>query len=260
MTGQSPRWCWWGDVVTLVNVLLLLAGGLGAGVVNTMAGGGSLLTVPLLVLAGVPGNVANGSNRVGILASTTTAAVGFRRLGHSGLSRALPVLAPVAIGAVIGAVLVEQLTDEAFERAFGFLMVPLLLVSLRPPRVSASSSGPTWSGPVATVVFLGIGIYGGAFQAGIGLLLVLALSRSGVDLVLANSIKVVVVLAVTVMALPVFVIGGSVDWGPALVLAAGYAVGGFMGARVTVVGGEKVVRPVLVVAVVGFAGRLIGLY
>ncbi|MAG04451.1 MAG: hypothetical protein CL406_07570 [Acidimicrobiaceae bacterium] len=246
--------------MTLVSVLLLLAGGLGAGIVNTMAGGGSLLTVPLLVLAGVPGTVANGSNRVGILTSTATATVGFRRLGYSGLSRALPVLVPVAVGAVIGAVLVGQLTDEAFERAFGFLMVPLLLISLRPPRVSASSSDPTWSGPVSAIVFLGIGIYGGAFQAGIGLLLVLALSRSGVDLVLANSIKVMVVLAVTVMALPVFVIGGSVDWGPALVLAVGYAVGGFLGARVTVTGGEKVIRPVLVVVVVGFAGRLVGLY
>jgi|TARA_B100000959_G_C14967633_1_gene618421 hypothetical protein len=260
VTRQSPLWFWWVDVMTLLDVVLLLAGGLGAGVVNTLAGGGSLLTVPLLVLAGVPGTVANGSNRVGILTSTTTAAVGFRRLGHSGWSRVVPVLIPVAVGAVLGAVLVEQLTDDAFERVFGLLMVPVLLISLRPPRVAASLPNSSWSGPMATIVFLGIGIYGGAFQAGIGLLLVLALSRSGLDLVVANSIKVLVVLVVTVMALPVFVVGGSIDWAPALVLAVGYAVGGFLGARVTVVGGEKVIRPVLVVAVLGFAGRLIGFY
>ena len=99
-----------------------------------------------------------------------------------------------------------------------------------------------------------------AFQAGIGLLLFLALSRSGLDLVVANSIKVVVILAVTLAALPVFIIGGRIDWVPALVLAAGFAVGGAIGARVTVIGGEKVIRPVLVLAVLGFAGRLLGLY
>lgn len=258
--GPSPQWFWSVEAMTLLDVVLLLVGGLAAGVVNTMAGGGSLLTVPLLVLAGVPGNVANGSNRVGILTSTMTAAVAFRRLGHSGWSKVVPVLVPVAVGAVIGAVLVGQLTDEAFERVFGVLMVPILLVSLRPPRVTISSSDSAWSGPVATIVFLGIGIYGGAFQAGIGLLLVLALSRSGLDLIVANSIKVLVVLVVTVMALPVFLIGGSIDWGPALVLAAGYAAGGSVGARVTVTGGEKVIRPVLVMAVLGFAGRLLGLY
>jgi len=242
------------------DVVLLLFGGLAAGVVNTMAGGGSLLTVPLLVLAGVPGNVANGSNRIGILTSMATAAAGFRRLGFSGWSRVLPVLVPVASGSVIGAVLVGQLTDETFEQVFGFLMVPMLVISLRPPRVDVASTDTRWSGPLATTVFLGIGVYGGAFQVGIGLLLVLALSRSGLDLVVANSIKVVVILVVTLAALPVFIIGGRIDWVPALVLAAGFAVGGAIGARVTVIGGEKVIRPVLVLAVLGFAGRLLGLY
>ena len=242
------------------DVVLLLTGGLAAGVANTMAGGGSLLTVPLLVLVGVPGNVANGSNRIGIFASTAMATATFRRLGYSELSRVLPVLAPVALGSVIGAILVGQLADETFERVFGLLMVPLLVVSLRPPRVEASSADTRWSGPLMAVVFLGIGVYGGAFQAGIGLLLVLALSRSGMDLVVANSIKVLVVLAVTVAALPVFILSSRIDWAPAVILGVGFALGGALGARVTVAGGEKVIRPVLVVAVLAFAGRLLRLY
>ena len=75
----------------LLDVVLLVGGGLLAGSVNTMAGGGSLLTVPLLVLVGLPGDVANGSNRVGILASSLSASATFRRLGASGVSRALPI-------------------------------------------------------------------------------------------------------------------------------------------------------------------------
>ena len=126
----------------LLDVVLLLVGGLVAGTVNTMAGGGSLLTVPLLVLAGVPGNVANGSNRVGILASTVTAAASFRRLGVSGVSRMVPVLVPVVAGSLTGSVLVARLADETFERVFGILMVPLLLIALRPPRVPLASEGP----------------------------------------------------------------------------------------------------------------------
>ena len=243
-----------------LDVVLLLVGGLAAGVINTMAGGGSLLTVPLLVLAGVPGNVANGSNRIGILTSNVTAAATFRRLGVSGLTRILPVLVPVAIGAAAGAVLVGQLADETFDRVFGFLMVPVLIMSLRQPSVEAKQTGDRWSSPMAALVFFGIGLYGGAFQAGLGLFLVLALSQSGLDLVVANNIKVLVTLVVTLAALPVFILGGRVDWVPALVLAVGFAAGGFMGARFTVRGGDRIVRPVLVLSVLGFSGRLLGLY
>ena len=241
------------------DILLLVAGGLAAGVVNTLAGGGSLLTVPLLVLAGVPGNVANGSNRVGILASNASATVAFRSLGVSGLSRTLPVLVPVAIGSLVGALLVARLADETFERAFGVLMVPLLLLSLRPP-VSKPVEGRVWSGPFTVLVFLAVGLYGGAFQAGIGLLLMVALSRSGMDLVVANSVKVVVIMVVTVTALPLFIVGGRVDWGPAMVLAAGFAVGGVLGARLTVTRGASLIRPVMVVAVLALAGRLLRLF
>ena len=241
------------------DIVLLVAGGLAAGVVNTLAGGGSLLTVPLLVLAGVPGNVANGSNRVGILASNASATAAFHRLGVSGLSRTLPVLVPVAVGSLVGALLVARLADETFERAFGVLMVPLLVLSLRPP-VLKSVEGRVWSGPFTVLVFLAVGLYGGAFQAGIGLLLMVALSRSGMDLVVANSVKVVVIMVVTVTALPLFIVGGRVDWGPAMVLAAGFAVGGALGARLTVTRGASLIRPVMVAAVVALAGRLLGLF
>jgi hypothetical protein len=113
---------------------------------------------------------------------------------------------------------------------------------------------------VASLVFFGVGCYAGAFQAGIGLLLVLTLSRSGLDVVVANRVKVVVNAVVTVTALPVFILGGLVDWGPALALAVGFAGGGAIGARLTVSGGARVVRPVMAVAVLAMSGRLLGLY
>ena len=103
-------------------------------------------------------------------------------------------------------------------------------------------------------------LYGGAIQAGVGLVMILVLSYSGFDLVVANSIKVMINTLVTVFALPVFIFSGKVSWGPALVLAAGLTAGGWIGAKWTVEGGERVVRWVMVIAALGLSGKLVGLY
>ncbi len=242
---------WW-------EALLLVAGGVFAGVINSVAGGGSTLTVPLLVLAGVPGNSANGSNRVGILTSTVAAAASFHRLGVKGLSHAVPIFGPVLLGSLVGSVGISRLTDEAFETVFGLIMIPLILLSIRKPKFR--TDGDRWSPPVVAIVFFGIGIYAGAVQAGVGLVLLAALTRAGLDLVTANHVKVLVNVAVTTVALPVFIVQGKVDWLPALVLAGGFTVGGWLGAHATVRGGDRLIRAVMVVASIGLAAKLLGLF
>ena len=132
---------WW-------EALLLVGGGLVAGVINAVAGGGSTLTVPLLVLAGVPGTSANGSNRVGILTSNAASATSFQRLGVEGLAHATPVLVPVVVGSFIGSYAISRLTDDAFETAFGLLMIPLIILSIRKPKFRETAS--TWSPAVCT--------------------------------------------------------------------------------------------------------------
>jgi uncharacterized membrane protein YfcA len=262
-----------------IDAALVSGGGVIAGVVNAMAGGGSLLTVPLLTLAGLPGGVANGTNRIGIWVQNVGSALSFRREGVSGVAHSGPVMLPVLAGSLIGAVVVSQLADDTFERLFGFLMIPLLILSLRPPRarwarrrppssVGAAASQPAaedravtpWPRWLSVAVFFAIGLYGGAFQAGVGLIITLALARSGIDLVLANAIKVIVLLALTTVAVPVFILQGQVDWPFAGVLAVGYGIGGVLGARIAVRGGEKVIRPVLIGAVVALALRMIGVW
>ena len=238
-------------------VLLVLGGGL-AGIINAMAGGGSSLTVPLLVLAGVPGNAANGSNRVGVLTSTISTAWSFHRRGYVAYRHALPILLPVVAGSLIGSYGISRVADDTFETLFGILMLPIIFLSLRKPKPRLD--GDVWSTMTTAVVFFGIGIYGGAVQAGVGLVLLAALTRAGYDLVTANVIKVLVTLVVTATALPVFIAQGDVRWGPALILAAGLAIGGWVGARIAVEGGERVIRWVMVVAALVLAARLLGLY
>lgn len=249
--------------MTVWEALLLLGGGGIAGLINAMAGGGSIVTVPLLVLAGVPGNDANGSNRVGILTSTITTVLSFHRQGVTAYRAVVPILLPVISGALLGSMAVSQLADDAFETVFGLLMLPILVISLRKPKERAleeTEAGYRWSRTRSAVVFFFIGIYGGAVQAGVGLVLLAALTRAGFGLIRANVIKVLVNITMTAMALPVFVAQGNVRWGPAVVLAVGLMIGGWVGARIAVQGGERVIRWVMTLATVGLAAKLLGLF
>ncbi len=237
---------------------LIFAGGLFAGVVNAMAGGGSLLTVPLLALGGVEGLLANGTNRIAVLIQTLGSGYGFWRRGHKVTKELIPILVPATAGGLIGALVVSGLDDEIFKKAFGLLMIPLVILAiLKPKAKKAPEPWPVW---VTATVFFGIGIYAGAIQAGVGLIMLLVLSRAGYDLVTANSIKIYVVVVVSVIAVIIFVSRGQVRWGPAGVLSAGAFIGGYVGSQIAVDGGEKVIRPVLVVTVLALSGRMLGFY
>lgn len=242
------------------ELAILVAGGFAAGVINTLAGGGSLITVGLLVFLGLPGTVANGTNRVGVLVQNLTSAWRFRAEGVPGFRAAGAVLVPVLAGSLIGAYGISRVTPEAFERLFGVVMLVLLFPMLRSTTRASAEPARQWSPAVRALVFFAIGLYGGAIQAGIGIFVIFALSRAGYDLVEANSIKVVLIAALTLVAVPVFVLSGQVDWPAAVALTLGFAAGGAAGVRVAVLGGERVIRPVLVAAVVALAGRMLGLF
>lgn len=117
----------------LVDSLLLLGVGTVASIINTLAGGGSLITVPALVLVGAPGTVANGTNRVGILTGTLNAARTFSKHGVAGMEGATRILVPAVVGSVVGSTVVSQIADDTFEQIFGVLMIPILVLSLRKP-------------------------------------------------------------------------------------------------------------------------------
>lgn len=241
--------------------ILLALAGLVAGVINTLAGGGSLLTVPLLVFFGLPPTIANGTNRVGVLVQNLASTLHFRRAGVGGVSEAIPVLVPVLVGSVIGAALASRMPDEIFRRVFGIAMVALLYPMLRPPRApSVPARAAPRSRLLNTSIFFGIGLYGGAIQAGVGLFLVAALARSGLDLVRASAIKVVLIGSLTLVAVPVFILHGQVQWLAASALVVGFAAGGELGARAAIGGGERLIRVALVIAVLVMAGRMLELY
>ena len=188
---------------------------------------------------------------------TGAAARGYVRRRVEGWAEALQVFPPTLVGGLVGAAVVSQLEDDTFERIFGLLMIPMLVLVLWRPRAGSSDPWPRWA---TLLVFFGVGLYAGAIQAGVGLLLLMVLARAGHDLVSANLIKSYVVIGVSIVACTIFIVRGQVEWGPALVLSAGSGIGGFLGAHIAVEGGERVIKPVLAVAVVALSGRMLGLY
>lgn len=245
----------------LTKWILLAAGGLVAGVINTLAGGGSLITVPLLVFAGLPATTANGTNRIGVLFQNAVSTWRFRREGLDGLRGAVPVLIPAVVGSILGASIASRMSADVFRQVFGVAMIALLIPMVRGARTK-SKDAPTRPRSTLgnTLIFFGIGLYGGAIQAGVGLFLIAALARSGLDLVRANAIKVVVIGTLTLVAVPVFILHDQVDWPFASALVVGFAIGGEVGARAAVRGGERLIRPVLIMAVLAMSGRMLGFY
>ncbi len=242
--------------LSLGEAALLMGGGLVAGVLNTLAGGGSLLTVPLLVLLGLPGGLANGTNRVGVLFQSIVAAWRFRSHGALRAREVLPIFAPVACGSVLGAVAVDSVSDVGFERIFGLLMLLLVVPTVR----GIGTTPNTMQHPrpvVAAFALLVVGVYAGAFQAGVGIPLLFTLLHLGHDAVRANALKVTIIALSTLAAVPVFAWNDQIAWKPALVLAVGFTAGAAIGVKLVVAGGERLIRPVLAVAIVALALRML---
>ncbi|MEZ4280650.1 MAG: sulfite exporter TauE/SafE family protein [Myxococcota bacterium] len=243
--------------------LALALAGLVAGVINTLAGGGTLLTVPTLVYFGLPATIANGTNRVGVLLQNVFATRSFRREGFDALAESLPIVMPAVVGSILGATVASRLSSAIFERIFGVAMIVLLVPILRgtkpKPRPDARPAPPR-PPLLNAALFFAIGFYGGSIQAGVGIFVIAALARSGVDLIRANAIKVILVGALTLVALPVFILHHQVHWPYAIATATGFSLGGELGARFAARGGERVIKPVLALSVLALAGKMLGLY
>lgn len=247
----------------LARIALILVVGVIAGIMNVMAGGGSLLTLPVLIFMGLPSATANGTNRVAIEVQSIIAVIGFRSKGVSNLKLSLLFAIPALVGAIVGARIAIDLPDRLFNQILAGIMILALGLILWNPtrRLKATEIAMTPTRRLITiVVFFLVGIYGGFIQAGVGFLLIAAIVLiTGLDLVRTNSHKVFVVAVYTLSALVTFALEGKVDWVLGLVLAVGNGAGGWIGSRFQVAKGEKWVRIVLIVAVLAMAVRLSGI-
>jgi len=233
--------------------------GIVAGFLNVMAGGGSLITLPVLIFMGFPVAVANGTNRVAILAQNLAAVTSFRRQGYADWRAGAAFAATTVPGAVAGAFVAIHVSEGLFRAILAAVLI-LAVVGLLFPNRGDAAGGQASPGArlLAFLAFFGIGFYGGFIQASVGFLLMLVLHQVlRFDLVRTNMHKVLIILVFSVPALVVFVATGNVVWTTALALAAGNSLGGVAATRVSVKGGEPAIGLVLGIALVIMAGRLI---
>jgi uncharacterized membrane protein YfcA len=238
----------------------LVAVGLVAGVLNVLAGGGSMLTLPLLIFMGLPSATANGTNRVAIFCQNVFAITGFKKQGIFPIRLALLCIPPALVGSYLGANLAVTVDDQTFRRALALVMIGVLIFIAVDPikklRQQEVHMSPLRTGVLLVSFFL-IGIYGGFVQAGVGFLIITGLLAHGLDLVKINAVKVLVIFAFTIVALGVFVYHGQVDYVLGLALAAGNSAGGWIGTHVAVKRGHDWIRRFVTVTVLIFALKLL---
>lgn len=237
----------------------LFASGIAAGWINVLAGGGSILSVPIMVFFGLPGPVANGTNRIGIIAQNTVAVYGFFRRGFSDFRLSASLAACAAIGAFFGANIGVRLEGVWFDRTLALIMVGILIV-----MITGAGQKPVETGGKAKnlllghILFVGAGFWGGFIQIGVGFILMPVLNRvMGLDLVRVNMHKVFVALVFSFVALGVFAANVEIEWGLGVALAGGYAIGGWLGSNASISGGEKLITRVFYLAIVAMAVKLL---
>lgn len=242
---------------------LVIGAGFMAGFINTVAGSGSLITLPLLIALGLPAGVANGTNRVAILLQNVVGVSRFHGQKVLDVKRGLMLAAPAAVGGIIGAQIAATLNELILRRTIGVLMVIMFVILLvRPKRWLEGRAGAVGEKPTALqyLVFFAIGVYGGFIQIGVGLFLLAGLVLSaGYNLVWANPVKLLIVLSFTIFALGVFVYNDQVNWLVGLVLAIGNMAGAWVATRMAVQRGAGFVRWFLIAVVVVSAAMLLGL-
>ena len=254
----------------VLQLAALAAVGFFAGTVNTLAGGGSLLTLPALIFFGLPAGVANGTNRLGVIVQSAAAAWRFRRGDALPLGLVVRLAPAMVVGAVVGAWISVDIDEALFRRIIGVAMLVMVAAVLFRQGPRAPKDGPPKAhaltrGALGTVVqviaFAGLGFYAGFLQAGVGVFALSAIVLlCGTDLVRGNAVKVALVGIVTVPALVIFVWQDLVAWGPGLSVAAGQVFGGWFGARLTLTRGAGLVRFVLAAVVIVSATKLLALW
>ena len=239
---------------------ILIVVGFAVGFINTVAGGGSLISLPVLIFLGLPPAVANGTNRVAIVIQTAMATAGFKSKGVSTYPFNIYLGVSALLGAIIGARIAIDVKGETFNRILAIVMMVVIVLIIFKPKTQIQHIKERLTGKylwVGVIVFFFIGIYGGFINAGIGFIIILFLHYvNHMTLLRANATKVVVVLIYMLSALTVFVLNDKVQWMVGIVLAIGNGAGAWIASRFSVKKGDGFIRTFLIAMVAIMAVKL----
>lgn len=246
--------------MSITDAILLIITGVIASFLNVTSGGGSLVSLPVLIFLGLPAPIANASNRLGIIGQNIFAVAGFRSKGVHAWPYSLYIAISAFFGAIIGAKISVDLDIELFNRIIAIIMIVVVLLTVFKPIKSGQiqiERTDKKSTLIGFFTFFFVGIYGGFIQAGVGFIMIVALTNiNGFSLVKTNSAKVFVALIYTLSAVGVFIYEDAINWEYGLTLAVGNAIGGWLASRWSVQKGDVWIKRILVVTVTALAIKL----
>ena len=219
----------------LTDLIIIIVGGFAAGFLNSLAGFGSVITLSIYMdLLGLPGHIANATNRVNVLASSGISALTFFKNGKLDLKAGKWHIIAVATGAIIGILIAADFDDQQFKTLFNYLLLPILLIILVNPKnfINPDRGKPPISNFIIIPLLFVFGLYAGLIQVGFGLLfLIVAVMLAKYDLIESNALKVAIVAIYTVIAIAVFHFNGLINWKYGLMIAVSQGFGGYLAAQ-----------------------------
>ncbi len=227
------------DEVSLGFGLLLLVLGLVAGVINTLAGGGSNLTIPALMISGMPPDIANATNRVGVMMQSLAGLKGFHDNDKLPTGDLKGILVPTVLGGLVGGAVASFAPVSLLKPALLLTMLGMAALMLIKPSVVMPEPGtPTRRVSEtrgAALALFAAGFYGGFVQAGVGFVLIAALAGTlRYDIVSTNALKILCTVGFTVVALAIFIYNGQIAWVPGLILALGSSAGAWLAVKISI--------------------------
>lgn len=240
------------------EILLLFGVGIITGFINVMAGGGSTITLPVLIFLGLDSSLANGTNRIGLLFQNIFGILSFKDENVSQIKLSFKLSLFTLPGAIIGAFYATKIDDILFQKILAVVMIGVVITMLIPNSKGYIEEKISTKMPWAIYpIMFALGFYGGFIQVGIGFLLMLSLHRVlKLSLLYVNLHKVFIVFIYTIPALLIFIFSGNVHWFYGLSLAAGTAVGAWWSAKIAVKKGEGIIKIVLIIAIIIMAVKL----
>ena len=233
------------------DVIILLICGVIAGFINTVAGGGSLLTLPILIFMGLPSNIANGTNRIAIFMQNIFSISGYKSRGVSDFKYSSWLSVSALIGSIIGAKIAINIDEDMFNKILSvvIIIVVLSIIYNKKPFNINSENISIEKKIISVIMFFFIGIYGGFIHAGVGFLILSILSNyNGIQLSKANSIKVFVVFVYTFFALIVFIMENKINWILGINLGIGNSIGGWIASRWSYNKPDKIIKIFIIIS------------
>src|SRR3989441_13189634 len=233
----------------MTSDIFLIAAALAAGLMNSVAGGGSFLTFPALVFTGVPSIIANATSTVALFPGVLASAWAYRKEIEALDIPVKPAVVASIAGGITGALLLLSTSQKAFDAVIPWLLLAATIVFATGPRVTTMFKRKSWVGPKALVIFhYFVGIYGGYFGGAVGIIMLAVWSLAGLrDIHAMNAGRTLLGGIMNAAAIVCFIIAGKVLWIQTSMMLAGAVTGGYIGARLARRVNPSVVRAALIV-------------